>query len=302
MADENLKVGKAAGGYARAEALSAKERSQIAKNAALARWSDAVPVATHEGVLTIGDLELPVAVLGDGRRVLSSGAMMTALRRPWKGSYKRTELPNFLEANNLKPFITQELRDVLEPIEYRGKRGQVTGYLAELLPMVCDVYWQRERTGRSGDSQAPIAKQAEILVRTLSKVGIRALVDEATGYQSIRPQDALQKYLEILIRKELAAWVKKFPDEFYENIYKLKGWPWPGMSKNRYSVVAHYTRDLVLRTDGARTPTGAGAQEPEERQGATPCPDAAVAQRGHRGSDACTASAFAHHVPAVSPR
>ena len=33
--------------------------------------------------------------------------------------------------------------------------------------------------------------------------------------------------------------------EFYENIYKLKGWPWPGMSKNRYSVVAHYTRDLV---------------------------------------------------------
>jgi hypothetical protein len=38
-------------------------------------------------------------------------------------------------------------------------------------------------------------------------------------------------YLEQLIRKELAAWAKKFPDEFYENIYKLKGWPWPGMKK-----------------------------------------------------------------------
>ncbi|MFM8331872.1 MAG: P63C domain-containing protein [Candidatus Methylumidiphilus sp.] len=43
----------------------------------------------------------------------------------------------------------------------------------------------------------------------------------------------------------LAAWAKRFPDEFYENIYKLKGWQWPGMGKNRYSVVAHYTRDLV---------------------------------------------------------
>ncbi len=61
----------------------------------------------------------------------------------------------------------------------------------------------------------------------------------------VRPQDALQLYLEKIIRKELAAWAKKFPDEFYENIYTLKGWPWPGMQKNRYSVVAHYTRDLV---------------------------------------------------------
>ena len=75
-------------------------------------------------------------------------------------------------------------------------------------------------------------------------------VDEATGYQGIRPKDALQAYLEMLIRKELAAWAKKFPDEFYENIYKLKGWPWPGMQKNRFSVVAHYTRDLVYERIG----------------------------------------------------
>jgi hypothetical protein len=94
-------------------------------------------------------------------------------------------------------------------------------------------------------AQLEIAKRAEILVRALSRVGIVALIDEVTGYQDIRPQDALEKYLELLIRKELAAWVKRFPDEFYENIYHLKGWPWPGMSKNRYSVVAHYTRDLV---------------------------------------------------------
>ncbi|MBF3067897.1 hypothetical protein HKW83_32300, partial [Pseudomonas aeruginosa] len=71
------------------------------------------------------------------------------------------------------------------------------------------------------------------------------LIDEATGYQEIRPKDALQAYLEKIIRKDLAAWAKKFPDEFYENIYKLRGWVWPGMQKNRFSVVAHYTRDLI---------------------------------------------------------
>lgn len=46
--------------------------------------------------------------------------------------------------------------------------------------------------------------------------------------------------------RKMAAWVKKFPDEFYENIYKLKGWKWPGMTKNRYSVVGHYTNNLVF--------------------------------------------------------
>jgi hypothetical protein len=113
---------------------------------------------------------------------------------------------------------------------------------------VCDVFLRaREATDQitlTPDQQL-IAKQAEILVRALSRVGIVALVDEVTGYQEIRPRDALQKFIELIVRKELAVWAKKFPDEFYENIYKLKGWHWPGMSKNRYSVVAHYTRDLV---------------------------------------------------------
>lgn len=247
MTDDNP-TGRARGGYARAEKLTAMERSEIAKKGALARWAETSSVtctATHEGVLTIGNLDLPVAVLNDGRRVLTAGAMLTALGRPWKGSYKRTELPSFLDAANLKPFITQELLDVLQPIEFRGTKGQATGYLAEILPLVCDVYLHAREEGKVRGLQANVAKQAEILVRSLSKVGIRALVDEATGYQSVRPQDALQQYLQLLVKSELAAWVKKFPDEFYENIYKLKGWPWPGMGKNRYSVVAHYTRDLV---------------------------------------------------------
>jgi hypothetical protein len=245
MSDEKKGLGKAAGGFARAEALSPTKRQAIARTAALARWSESTPTATHEGVLNIGNLDLPVAVLNDGRRVLTASAMLTALGRPYKGSYRRTELPSFLDAANLKPFITSELRDVLQPIEFRGTKGAQTGYLAEILPLVCDVYLRAREAGKVKGLQANVAKQAEILVRSLSKVGIRALVDEATGYQSIRPQDALQQYLQLLIKSELAAWVKKFPDEFYENIYKLKGWPWPGMAKNRYSIVAHYTRDLV---------------------------------------------------------
>src|SRR5206468_1276021 len=90
-----------------------------------------------------------------------------------------------------------------------------------------------------------IAVKAEALTRGLANTGIVALVDEATGYQMVRPRDALQAYLDMILRRELAAWSKKFPDEFYENIYKLKGWTWPGMGKNRFSVLANYTMNLV---------------------------------------------------------
>lgn len=247
MSDKDDATGKAAGGYARADALTVKERRDIARKAAEARWSR-LPVAWRESTLTVAGIELPVAVLEGGIRVLTSRAMLTAFARPWRGSYRRTGLPNFIDSKRLNTFITDELRDVLKPIEFRGKRGTFRGYKAEALPLVCDVFL-RARVAKDQITLTPaqldIAKQAEILVRALSKVGIVALIDEVTGYQEIRPQDALQKYLELLIRKELAAWVKRFPDEFYENIYRLKSWPWPGMSKNRYSVVAHYTRDLV---------------------------------------------------------
>jgi len=42
-------------------------------------------------------------------------------------------------------------------------------------------------------------------VRTLAKVGIVALVDEATGYQRDREKDELCKILEAFVAKRIAA-------------------------------------------------------------------------------------------------
>ena len=119
-----------------------------------------------------------------------------------------------------------------------------------VLVVVCNIWLSARQAGALQAQQLPKAQKAELLTRALAETGIVALVDEATGYEKVRPQNALQRYLEILVRKELAAWAKKFPDEFYENIYRLKGWTWPGMGKNRYSVVAYYTRDLVYERLG----------------------------------------------------
>ena len=50
---------------------------------------------------------------------------------------------------------------------------------------------------------------------------------------------------ERLLLPEPGDWEKRFPDEFYKHIYRLRNWKWPGMGVNRYQIVAHYTNDIV---------------------------------------------------------
>ena len=58
-------------------------------------------------------------------------------------------------------------------------------------------------------------------------------------------KQALQAILDAYLRKELAAWAKRFPDEFYEQMFRLRGWQWKGMKVNRPQIVGRYTNDLV---------------------------------------------------------
>jgi hypothetical protein len=253
MSNDETIQGKAKGGFARADVLSPKRRTEIAKSAAAARWGggDPLPRATHEGLMKLGSLEISAAVLADGRRLLTQSDFMRALGRVRQAKGRQyydgdVNLPAFLTAKNLREFISKDLEVTSSQIEFITLRGaKAFGYAAELLPDVCEVFLQASDANKLKASQLHIAERAKLLIRALASTGIIALVDEATGYQEVRPRDALQGYLEKIVRKELAAWAKKFPDEFYENIYKLKGWPWPGMKKNRYSVVALYTTNLV---------------------------------------------------------
>lgn len=50
--------------------------------------------------------------------------------------------------------------------------------------------------------QEIIADQCEILIRSFAKVGIIALVDEATGYQKVR-EETLQTILKLYISNEI---------------------------------------------------------------------------------------------------
>lgn len=216
-----------------------------------------LPKATHDGTLEIGDLKIPCAVLDDGTRILTEHGITNALLGGRSGASKRLKkahsesgapVPLFLAPGNLKPFISKELSDgPLGPITYLTKTSnqESLGYDANVLPAVCEVWLSARDAGALQSQQLDKAKKAEILMRGLAHVAIVALVDEATGYQDVRARHALEEILEKFISEELRKWAKTFPDEFYKEMFRLRGWPYKPWSIARPSVIGKYTNDLV---------------------------------------------------------
>lgn len=247
---------KAKGGYARAESMTPEERKESARRAAQARWNADMPQASHEGAFQIGGTSIAAAVLPNGKRLLTQATFLRAIgrsHRPPAGTGIMSTFdgtPFFLQADVLKPFITQELLASTTPIFFRDKYGnRSVGYDAELLPKVADVYLKyRDACHVAGKSVSSRYEQfiraCDILMRGLAHVGIVALVDEATGYQYDRAHDALTRILEAFVAKELRKWVKTFPPEFYVEMFRLRNKEYTEKAKGlRY--IGHLTNDLV---------------------------------------------------------
>lgn len=255
--DEPVKdMSKAKGGIARAKKLDPERRKEIASRAASARWREAPIKATHAGVVKIGDVNLDCANLPDGRRVISEAAILKALGRGYSGHYSQRDaaseetavLPRYVAPLALKPFIPEELMDLLsKPIAYIPAVGSsiAKGIEAQALPKICRVWIEARNAQALTKVQRRAADRAELLSFGFAEVGIAALIDEATGFQEVRDRKALEAILDRFLQKELAAWAKRFPDEFYQHIFRLKGWEWRGMSVNRPGVVGKYTTDLI---------------------------------------------------------
>ena len=243
------------GGEARKKALTSEQRSDIARNAALAKWEKSpeiqkLPKATHgspDHPLRIGDLEIPCYVLDNGKRVITQGGMLTALKMSQgtatKGGGDR--IANFVNTKSINPYASNELREMItNPLKFRALGSMAYGYEATILPEICDAVLEARNSEKGlNHQQLHIAKQAEILVRAFAKIGIIALVDEATGYQDVRDRQALQEILKKYIDGALYEWAKTFPIAWYKEIFRLNGWAWN--NGKMPGVVGTWTNDLV---------------------------------------------------------
>lgn len=247
---------KVTAALARSEALSPERRSDIARKAALARWDGDLPATSHEGTFPLGDVMIGCAVLPNGQRIITQSTFLKALgraRTPKAGTGVLSSAdgtPFFLSAQVLAPFVDEDLLMSTTPVFYRTKSGaRKVGYDARLLPRVAEVYL-RFRDAQAGEVPARYAHlvlAADVMIRGLANVGIIALVDEATGFQRDRAQDALARILEEFIAKELRPWVHTFPEDFYAQLFRLRGMNYPRDTVKKPRYFGHLTNDIVYK-------------------------------------------------------
>ncbi len=204
--------------------------------------------------LQIGSVSIDCYVLEGEIRVLSQRGMVTALAMSSPGSSGVTKTPRFFTSNRIKPFINKELAVSLKtPILFNPPLGgkPIYGYSAKLLPELCNIILEAADSVVFPVRQTRIVERANALIRGLASVGIIALVDECTGYQEQRRRDALQEILDKYLLDEARPWVKTFPLEFYEELFRLKKWEWEALPNNKKpqtpSVVGRYTNSLIYK-------------------------------------------------------
>ena len=204
------------------------------------------PQVTHYGKWVIdreNNINIDCYVTSDNRRVLSlrGTARAMGLRGGGSGALVRS-----LKSKWIEPYLTQNLVKWLDDVENNkihdligNRKRNFTPFDGDLFVDLCKCYIQANNDGIFNGPQWERQKQtAERLLNVMSafaKVGIVALIDEITGYQEERERDELQKLLALYIREEFMPWTKRFPDEFYKEIFRLKGWEYKGNHKPRYN-------------------------------------------------------------------
>ncbi|MGN7409441.1 P63C domain-containing protein [Sporosarcina sp. SAFN-010] len=203
----------------------------------------------NESKFYIGETVLTGAVLSDGRRIIKDTSLFTALDRTRKGETRVEGFPPIIGSKSLANLLTtmypRNIEQVMpfEVAQFNGSTGK--WYDANTIPIICDLYMEAEKQGLITKNQEHVLEKAKVLLRSLAKVGITALIDEATNYQDVRGKDELQLLLEQFIAEELRPYSKEFRSEYFEQLFKLYGVPYDPTTSKRPLYFAKFTRKYV---------------------------------------------------------
>ncbi len=240
--EKKKQASRVKGGVARISGLSREQRRELASKGAKARWkrvSEAkatgdpskMPVAKYKGFLSLGEVELPCYVLDNGLRVIGRTSFTEALTH----IKSQGDLEGYLDVASLNPFINMKL--VAEQLvtfqlpEVAQLERTVKGLTADLVIEICRGYGAALEASLANPQehkltsrQAIMAMRASALLASCAKVGLDALIDEATGAQYDRAEDALRVKLRAYLEDEMRKWEKTFPDDLWIEFARLTNW------------------------------------------------------------------------------
>lgn len=201
--------------------------------------------ATHWGELMLGDIPIPCYVLEDGQRIFSLKGVVVALTGTEGG-----QLAEYIKVRSIREYLPEDLIPAENgsiPALINFDTGgaafakNAIGVPVERFMDICIAFSTALQETNAGNAQiklterqTEIAIRANTFLRTTAKVGIVALVDEATGYQYDRPVDALQFKLKLFLAEEMREWEKTFPDELWVQFGRLTNWKGSIHSRPKY--------------------------------------------------------------------
>jgi hypothetical protein len=228
---------KIAGGIARALALTPERKRQIAAKAAAARWGK-LPSATHTGNFKDDfGIDVDCYVLDDEQKtaVLSQRGIGAAVGL--QGASGQAFL-RFAFSQTLAPYVGPELREKIEnPLVFHWRPSGlqndppqvIHGYDVTLLVDFCKAVLDAEAAGRLQPRQAKMAAQARVILNASAKAGIKGLVYALAGYDATREE--IISAFKFFVREEAREYEKEFPDQLYEEWYRLYELPKPERNK-----------------------------------------------------------------------
>ncbi|WCK26608.1 P63C domain-containing protein [Agrobacterium pusense] len=201
------------------------------------------PFAKWKGQIDLGGDLLDCYVLDTGQRVIALRSAIKSFAGIESGN-----LGNYIGVSGLKPFINSDLiLGELSEFSIPGTQFRGNGMTTEHFELICRGYVQAlYQNAPLTDRQREIAIKCAVLTSGLTRTGLDALIDEATGYQYEREEDALQVKLRAFIAEELRAWEKTFPDELWEEFGRLTNWQ--GSLKSRPKYWGKLVIELVYDT------------------------------------------------------
>lgn len=209
-----------------------------------------IPTTDFVGYFTLDGVKVPCAVLypesENPIRVIVQREVVGILTGNKKGGLER-----YLKPDNLQPYLPEKFKDKdlsksthLFKVATNGRVAQ--GFEGTDLIDICKMYMEARKHRDLLPTQKHLAEQAEVIVFAFAKTGVIGLIDNVTGYEEFRPRFALNRVFEKYIEEEARKWVKRFPDKFYELIFKLNRWPYNEETiKKRPGIVGKWTKEIV---------------------------------------------------------
>lgn len=217
--------GKAKGGIARANSLTKEKRTEIAKKAAAARWG-ITRKATHKGNFKEEfGIDAECYVLDDPSKtaVVTKKGLAQLLNI---GEHGR-DVDQLLTSQYMSNYVDLKLLEkIKKPIIFQYIGGSKNfhnahGFDITLIGDIASALIAADKDGALPKSRKESAVLAQQLANASMKAGLKGLAYAVAGYRP-EVQEVIDAF-KAFVREEARGYEKEFPDELYEEWYRLYG-------------------------------------------------------------------------------